>query len=270
VPNSNNYLLYVKDSSGIIINKSYTAAQANCAGGTGVCSVVPATALEGCSATWWVQASNYYGSGPWSDGMVFTMQGPGKATLLSPSGPIDTTKPTYTWEADAQSTWYWLWVNDSTGNRINKWYTATHAGCAGGAGTCAITPDVLLSGSCKWWVQTWKPGCSGPWSDAGVFTVPKVTLISPSGTITTTTPTYSWHADPDATWYYLWVNDSTGNKIKKWYTSAQAGCADGTGTCSVTPTTPLALGSGTWWVQTYNANGYGPWSDGMTFQVSTP
>ena len=49
----------------------------------------------------------------------------------------------------------------------------------------------------------------------------KVTLISPSGQIGATTPTYSWNADPSAIWYYLWVNDSTGNRITQWYTAAQ-------------------------------------------------
>ena len=40
------------------------------------------------------------------------------------------------------------------------------------------------------------------------------TLISPSGTITTIVPTYTWNAVSDATWYQLYVNDSTGNKIQ--------------------------------------------------------
>jgi hypothetical protein len=70
----------------------------------------------------------------------------------------------------------------------------------------------------------------------------KATLISPSGTISTPTPTYTWNAVPSATWYYLWVNDSTSTKIQTWYTATQAGCASGTGTCSVTPSVRLASG----------------------------
>jgi hypothetical protein len=31
----------------------------------------------------------------------------------------------------------------------------------------------------------------------------------------------------------------------------------------------LAAGSGKWWVETWNPNGSGPWSDGMTFTVSS-
>ena len=75
-----------------------------------------------------------------------------------------------------------------------------------------------------------------------------------------------------STWYYLWVNDSTtsAGKVKNWYTAAQVGCGSGTGTCSVTPTIALAQGDCQWWVQTWNEYGYGPWSSGMPFNVSSP
>jgi hypothetical protein len=36
----------------------------------------------------------------------------------------------------------------------------------------------------------------------------------------------------------------------------------------VTPSTTLAGGAYTWWVETYNAAGNGPWSSGMPFTVS--
>jgi hypothetical protein len=47
-------------------------------------------------------------------------------------------------------------------------------------------------------------------------------------------------------------------------------CPSGTGTCLVTPSTALAYGSGSWWVQTKNAVGAGPWSSGMSFTISPP
>ena len=80
---------------------------------------------------------------------------------------------------------------------------------------------------------------------------PKATLVSPSGNIATTTPTYTWNQVATATWYELYVNDSgTSGKIQQWYTAAQAGCSSGTGTCSVTPSTGLAAGAAQWWIQT--------------------
>lgn len=97
----------------------------------------------------------------------------------------------------------------------------------------------------------------------------QATLISPSSTITENDPTYTWSAVEAATWYYHWVNNSTGNKIKKWYTADKANCGSGTGECSVTNTTELEDGSCKWWIQTWNDDGYGPWSDTMPFTVDT-
>jgi uncharacterized delta-60 repeat protein len=93
------------------------------------------------------------------------------------------------------------------------------------------------------------------------------TLISPSGIVTTTTPTYLWDAVSGSTNYYLWVDDSTGTKIQQWYTATEAGCGTGTGTCSVTPTTVLAPGACQWKIQTKNGTGDGPWSSPMLFTI---
>ena len=97
----------------------------------------------------------------------------------------------------------------------------------------------------------------------------EATLLSTSGSINDTTPTYIWYAVSGATWYFLWVDDSAGNRIKTWYTAAQAGCASGTGVCSVTPSTELTEGSCKWWIQTWNADGVGPWSSSLSFTVET-
>jgi hypothetical protein len=86
----------------------------------------------------------------------------------------------------------------------------------------------------------------------------QATLIAPSGTIADNTPTYTWNAVRAATWYYLWVNDSTATKIQQWYTASDVGCANSTGTCAVTPNTVLAVGVGRWWVLAWNPDGYSP------------
>jgi hypothetical protein len=273
-PGADWYYLWVNDSTGNKIQQWYTAAQVGCGSGTGNCSVTPAVPLAIGAGMWWVQTWNTIGYGPWSSGMSFTVSPPGAAVQVSPSGSILTTTPTYTWNAVESSTWYHLWVNDSTGNRINQWYTAADAGCPDGTGNCSVTPTTALAfGAGSWWVQTYNDAGVGPWSAGMAFTVYPVnqaTLISPSGTIADGTPTYTWNAVAGATWYYLWVNDSTGNKIKQWYTAADAGCPDGTGNCSVTPTIELAVGAGAWYIQTYSPAGYGPWSAAMNFVLSYP
>jgi parallel beta-helix repeat protein len=198
------------------------------------------------------------------------------ATLTVPTGTIYTTTPTFTWLAVANATWYYLWVNDGSGTpKIQAWFSAAQANCGSGSPTCRITPSTVLApGTYTWWIQTWSPGGYGPWSLGMSFKVSPpgaASLISPTGSVTTGTPTYTWTTVPAATYYYLWVNDGSGTpKIQAWFSAAQAGCAADTGTCGVTPGTPLVSGPYTWWIQTWNTVGYGLWSGGASFTVSVP
>jgi phosphatidylethanolamine-binding protein (PEBP) family uncharacterized protein len=277
VSNASWYYLWVDDSSGNRLEQWYSATEAGCSGGPGTCSVTPHISLAQGTGKWWVQTWNPGGFGPWSDPLTFILTPaiPQKPVLVSPSGAASTNTPIYNWNAVLTSTWYLLWVDDSTGNRINQWYRAAEAVCPNGTGTCSVRPDVALAqGAAKSWVQPSNENGYGPWSNGMGFTAPapilpgKAVLVSPTGTIGTNRPTYSWNPDPYAAWYYLWANDNTGTKIQKWYRAADTGCPDGTGTCTVTPDITLTTGSGKWWIETWNANGPGPWSNGMTFSVS--
>ena len=66
------------------------------------------------------------------------------------------------------------------------------------------------------------------------------------------------------------TDSAQGGKVDIWFTPAELFCAAGTGTCSFGPNVILAHGPATWWVQTWNPFGYGPWSAGMGFTVSLP
>jgi hypothetical protein len=262
------YYLWVQGSSGVILQQWYTADQANCTGSN--CSVTPDTVLSPGSYSWWIQTWNEAGYGPWSTQMDFTIPSPplpGKAILTSPNGSIRTSTPIYTWNEVSDATWYFLWVNGPSGVVIQQWYTSAQANCNGT--TCSVTPATVLSaGTHTWWIQTWNEGGFGPWSDAISFTLAspgQATLVSPSATTATNTPSYIWNEFPGSTWYYLWVNGPSGTVIQQWYTAAQANC-NGV-TCSVAPTTVLSGGPHTWWIQTWNDAGYGPWSTGMDFVV---
>jgi trimeric autotransporter adhesin len=208
-------------------------------------------------------------------GLNFTASGPPvKATLVSPSGTITTTRPVYRWNAVSGSTFYNLVVSDSTGIKINRWFSATEAGCSAGTGICSVSPATDIQvGPANWWIDTWNPNGPGPWSDTGSFTVSapeppgKATQISPSESIDTNLPTYTWNPASRAIWYWLYVYDSKGNVISSWYSASQAGCPDGTGTCSIKPETPVAVGKASWWVVGWNTSGLGIWSDGLSFDV---
>jgi hypothetical protein len=174
VPGATWYELWVNDSSQARkIDIWYTAAGVGCASG-GTCSVAPSVPLAPGTATWWIQWWGPSGYGSWSQGMSFTVSAPSSmATLVSPSGTISTSTPTYTWNAVPGMTWYYLWVDDtSKGGKVQQWIAATTAGCGSGTGTCNFTPATAIAlGAATWWIQVWSPAGYGPWSDGLGFTV---------------------------------------------------------------------------------------------------
>jgi len=98
------------------------------------------------------------------------------------------------------------------------------------------------------------------------------TLITPSSTIGTTTPTYTWNPVAGATQYriYMVKTSAPGTVlVNAWYTAAAAGCAAGTGTCSITPAVTLPDETYTWYMQAKNSIGTSPWSAEKVFAVYT-
>ena len=197
--------------------------------------------------------------------MIFTPTAPGQSTLSSPAGNTADVTPLYTWSAVPGATWYYLWVTGSSSTVITQFYPAS-AVCSGS--TCSVEqPTPLSSGTYNWWIQTYGEVGYGPWSSGLSFTTvapgPAV-LSSPTGSIMTNNPSYTWSAVPGATWYYLLVEGPSGTVTQKWYAASEANC-NGT-TCSVAnATTGLAAGTYSWWIQTYNSIGYGAWSSEMIF-----
>lgn len=213
--------------------------------------------------------------GAYSDTATLTVvadtdSGPDKTTLISPSGVSDTSAPQYRWNAIGNASWYWLYVSDDSGTPINKWYSAVDANCETGTGVCSVTPSIPVSGAARWWVRTWNNIDIGPWSESLAFSFVasapgQAALISPNGTVGISTPTYTWNAVPNSSWYYLWVNDTSGTPVGTWYTAAESGCENASDVCTVTPTTAIQ-GNATWWIKTWNTIGPGPWSAAMRFQ----
>jgi ELWxxDGT repeat protein len=266
VPGATWYYLWVNGPTGNVHKQWYTAAAANCDGTT--CSLSDVTpGLTAGTHTWWIQTWNATGDGPWSEPMTFTPVLPAAATLVSPSGNSGLVNPTYSWNEVPGATQYYLWVEGPAGNVHKVWYTSVDANCDGTICSLGDVTPGLTAGTYTWWIQAENEVGKGPWSGAMTFnTLPDAaTLVSPNGP-DTNNPTYTWEEVPGATWYYLWVNGSTGNVHKQWYTAAAASC-DGT-TCSLSDVTPgLTAGTYTWWIQTWNATGDGPWSTGVNFTV---
>lgn len=194
----------------------------------------------------------------------------GAPSLISPSNEATNATPTFIWVSDPCATWYQLWVNDSTGVRVNKWYQASEVDAA--SGICTVTPAVgLLNGNGAWWIRSWNQEFgSGPWSDVASFTIDASfgppTPLSPAGVTSTNYPLFTWQPVPDATWYQLWVNDSTGTPIRQWFTAEEVQASSGT--CRIAPGIALATGNCTWWVKSWNEQeGNSYWSPGKTFQA---
>ena len=198
---------------------------------------------------------------------------PSAATLVSPVSGSTSATPTFTWNAVSKSTFYFLWINDSTGTRHEAWYERSTVGCASGTGRCAVTPVVPLTpGPIQWGVLTWNAAGLGAWSAAGSFTLKalaKPTLIAPNGSLPAWPAIqFRWNRVPGATYHLLWVTDAAGvDRVQTWYDLASSGCASST-ICSVTLSPPMASGTATWWILAGNfTTGYSPLSTGYKFVV---
>ena len=196
---------------------------------------------------------------------------PAAPVLVSPSGLSSNRLPTYTWNVTNGASEYYLWVDGPSGGVLRQWHAA--AAICGGV-TCSFQPSAPLGeGAHVFWVQAKNALGVGPWSASMRFNVssfagppPSASLVSPAGGGALTQPTYVWNAVSTSTDYYLWVDGPSGNVLKQWYSSS-ALC--NLTTCSVTPAQTLAAGGHTWWIQTKNTVGVGPWSAAKTFTAVT-
>lgn len=90
--------------------------------------------------------------------------------------------------------------------------------------------------------------------------------LSPTGTITTNQPTFTWTNAGLGAWYYLWVSGANGHVLDQWYEGWYY-CVGSS--CTATPNLNLPSGTYQWWLQTWTqAQGYLPWSEPLTFTVN--
>jgi hypothetical protein len=174
--------------------------------------------------------------------------------------------PTFTWDKVTDATWYELYVGSPNGAILDQWYQASVI-CTT---TCSVPlPTTLGGGSFFWNVLTYNSTGYGPWGVRTNFTtaIPTVpagaVLTAPIGTISSHTPTFTWDKVPMTKSYRLYVKGPSGLVLDQWYLDASI--------CSVTTCTvvspSLESGDHIWWVQAYNAIGYGQWKK-ATFTVS--
>ena len=81
--------------------------------------------LPGAKSGWYYIQVGYAESSP-SKYELRALVAPDETTLTSPSGTIATSRPVYSWKIVDGATWYYLWIDDSTGKEVHrKWFPAT-------------------------------------------------------------------------------------------------------------------------------------------------
>jgi hypothetical protein len=282
IPGLSSYQLLVQNTAGVMVDLTYAPGAANCSTGSGICSVTPSTALaNGTIYNWFVRATNALGTGPWSAPRQIEVsiagQIPAIPTSISPTSAITTTTPLYVWNPVADATTYRLQVTQAGGGIVFSLPYTTELACTT---TCSINPNVQLTNgqSYTWSVSAANASGSSAMSAPRSFNValptgPVVpgapTLISPTGATANLTPVYTWNATAGASSYELIVQNTAGVALNLTYSASAAGCAAGTGTCSVQPTTALANGAVyNWFVRATSAAGTSPWSGALTINIS--
>jgi hypothetical protein len=182
---------------------------------------------------------------------------------IGPAGPTSDATPTFSWQPVTQADHYDVWVNDLT---THKGQVLRNQDVTGTSWTAA-TP-LTQSDSYQWWVQAISSsGFTTTWGIGQQFSVTVLgtpVLGDPSGTITNTTPTFTWSAVDQADHYDLWVNDLTtgqGQVVRN---------QDVVGT-SWTDTTPLVQGDTyVWWLRAIGSSDQGrmsAWSLPQQFAI---
>jgi len=223
---------------------------------------------------WWVQTWNPAGYGDLSDAILFTTDSAFPAQVdfndadTNPEAGqnLETDyRPTFAWNKADRATYYLVRVNGPTGKILDKWFPSTY--CVGDV--CRVPYSAhqvtLTGGSYTWFVRTWNPVVGyGNWSAGNNFTVPDQT-IPPASTLfinglpnasAKKQPRYVWSTVPMAVSYRLYVKGPSGVVLDKWYNSVDVCASD---YCSIENPATLLNGDYTWWVQTWNPAGYGPW-----------
>jgi hypothetical protein len=267
--------LKVKDFSGKVVIDLCFDAEDLVADSESKLSIVPSVTLAAGSYRWQIRTCNCGGK-PWSDEMSFTVCTstllPGKTTLLLPKNTIGYTNPIYSWQSVAGATRYRLQVanaSDLSHPLFSEWLDASNVTSDKG---CSIRPelDLVPGWKYKWRVQTGNCLGDGPWTSYLSFRVTSsvpgiVSAKSPTGLISTRTPTFVWTAASTATEYHLQVENDTMVILDEWYLAEDVTRGY---ICSAFSPGILSDDADFYWrVQASNDVGPGPWSSLKYFEV---
>ena len=251
------YMYQVVQGSTVIYTKTVSSSVCN----ESTCSSTPSTQLGGGDYSWRVKA--YVGAwknySAWKAFKVKTIP-----TIVAPVGVTPATSPSYKWSAIQSASQYNFQV--LKGSTLMYSLTIGKSYCD--SNICTYNTSRLLSdGVYTWRVRSYIGGVwrkFSPWTNFTVKAQPG--LVAPVGTITDTTPTYTWKIVPDASKYaYQLVKNGSQVYYKEVST---AGC--GSTTCSSTPSTVLGYGTYTWRARAYVGTAWRTYSAAKTFTIKAP
>ena len=251
---SHYYLLVVDNTANVtVINNSNVSTN----------SFTPTASLTpGHSYTWYVAAKSTNGKNSLAfSSQTFNLAALAAPTQSGPSGTISTTSPSFAWNNVSGANHYYVRLVDTTTNVavINNPNVNTNS----------FTPSTPLT-----------PGHSFIWYVAAVsnngkntlafssqtFTLATAALATPSlisgpsGTVSTTSPSFAWTNVSGANHYFLRLVDTTTNVIVINNSNVS--------TNSFTLSTPLTPGNSyTWSVSAQSSNGQGAFSS-QTFNLA--
>jgi len=191
--------------------------------------------------------------------------------LVSPTDGsiVDVGTPTFDWEDAVDAVQYQIQVDDdvdfSSPEIDDDTLTAS-----------IYTPASALTNRVYYWRVRVGVG-GGVWSEYGEEWLATVAVVpgaatpeAPVGgeTVTSLPVTYSWPEATGADEYRLYVLGPSGMLVHDGWHAAATVCSGGT--CAVAPTTSYTNGTHTWWLQTRNSAGNGPWSSATTFVFDCP
>jgi hypothetical protein len=167
------YRLSIRNNGGAVRYWWLTPAEVGCASAA-ECEAAPVVGLQNGTAEWQIQVWTANGHGPWSVPITVSVVigEPPAPTLIAPVG-LTTASPSFTWNASAGATLYYIGVYDVSGLRVDQWLSPTDVGCSAGSGVCTFSPGVTLnSGAGSWQVIAWNASGYSPWSTTFAFIVP--------------------------------------------------------------------------------------------------
>ncbi|MBK8169125.1 MAG: hypothetical protein IPK60_02120 [Sandaracinaceae bacterium] len=246
LPNATSYELVIERNDATYLARELSAQDALCDVAGATCSFVH-TVGEG-NGTVAIRAKNSVGDGAWSASSAFSVHLSRTAALLWPHGDAASSKLGYAWTPVSGASSYTLFVERDDAD----WQTfVVDASSACDDGLCVYNSATVHSeGSYAWWVQADE---DGRWSLESSFTVgaaANIALITPNGSASSTSATFSWSPRSGEDHTYTVVvsdpNSTTDAFLNETFTDVQAGCAHGEGVCSIGTLHGMAFGATRW------------------------